>query len=87
MSKTQSKGELKKRLQNIERLHLNLNTGQQCVRDFFLCLHENVENWPDLYERFCLTTVNSTMCLACKHKNESEQSQIYLEMDHTWVNM
>ena len=81
MTKTQSKGELKKRLQNIERLHLNLNTGQQCVRDFFLCLHENVENWPDLYERFCLTTVNSTMCLTCKHKNESEQSQIYLEME------
>ena len=25
--------------------------------------------------------MNSSMCLACKHKNESEQSQIYLEME------
>jgi hypothetical protein len=62
-------------------MRLNLRTGQQCVRDFFLCVHENVVNWPDLYKIFCFSTVTSTMCLACKHRNESEQSQIYLEME------
>ena len=62
-------------------MRLDLNTSQQCVRDFFLCLHENVVNWPDLYELFCFSTVNSTVCLSCQHRNESEQSQIYLEME------
>ena len=38
-------------------------------------------NWPDLYKIFCFSTVNSTMCLSCKHRNESEQSQMYLEME------
>ena len=81
MGQIEDKQELKKRLENVEKIRLNLDRGQQCVRDFFLCLHENVVNWPDLYEIFCFSTVNSTMCLSCKHRNESEQSQIYLEME------
>ena len=41
--------QLAKQLENVEALRLNLNTGQQFVRDFFLCLNENVTNWPDLH--------------------------------------
>ena len=81
MNNTKNKNELDRRLENLNSLHLNLNTGQQCVRDFFVCLHENLENWPDVYETFQFSTVNSTTCLKCKHKNSSEQYQIYLEMD------
>ena len=73
--------DLKRQLENLNSLHLNLSTGQQCVRDFFVCLKENLENWPDVYEKFQFTSVNTTTCLKCKHKNSSEQNPIYLEMD------
>ena len=62
-------------------MYLDLKTGQQCVRDFFICLSENMERWMDVYNRFAFTTVNLTICMACGHQNNSEQSQIYLEMD------
>ena len=81
METYKNKNELDRQIQNLNSLHLNLNTGQQCVRDFFICLKENLENWPDVYETFQFSTINSTTCLKCKHKNSSEQNQIYLEMD------
>ena len=77
----QDKNELAKRLDNIDRMYLNLKTGQQCGRDFFICLSENLETWIDVYKMFSFTTINLTICLACGHQNSFEQSQIYLEMD------
>ena len=68
-------------MENIAQIHLNLSSGQQCVRDFFVCLHENLENWPDVYEAFSFTIINRTTCLACGNRSQSEQTQIYLEMD------
>ena len=50
MGKTQNLAELSKKLRNIDELWLNLITGQQCVRDIFVCLSENIGNWPDVYE-------------------------------------
>ena len=44
MGNTQNLAELSKKLRNIDELRLNLVTGQQCVRDFFVCLSENIEN-------------------------------------------
>ena len=76
-----NKNEMHRKLENLKSLYLNLRTGQQCVRDFFVCLKENLENWPDVYETFQFTTINTTTCLKCKHENSSEQNQIYLEMD------
>ena len=76
-----NENELSRMLENIDKLYLNMKTGQQCVRDFFICLHENMENWIDVYKLFSFTTVNLTICMACGHINSSEQFQIHLELD------
>ena len=81
MNEIQDQYELARQLRNLEDLYLNLKSGQQCVRDFFLCIGENVENWTDFNEIFNFNLVNSTTCLACNHENISEQNQIYLEME------
>merc|ERR1712055_1046999 len=44
--------ELRRRLRDLNALRLNLGVGQQCVRDFFLCMRENRLNWLDLYTFF-----------------------------------
>ena len=36
---------LHRRAFKIENTRLNLRSGQQCVRDFFICLKENLVNW------------------------------------------
>ena len=33
-----------KMLEYVDRVYLNFRTGQQCVRDFFICLKENMDN-------------------------------------------
>jgi hypothetical protein len=75
------RSELERQLKNIDDLHLNLNQGQQCVRDFFLCLKENLESWFDLYQIFSLNMIYSTTCLSCGKVSESETNQLYVEMD------
>ena len=75
------KQETERQLRNIDNLHLNLRTGQQCIRDFFLCLKENLENWLDVYQLFSFNMVNSTKCISCGNKNQSELNQLYIEMD------
>ena len=81
MSTIKDLDEQQRQLRNIDQVYLNLGSGQQCVRDFFICLNENVSNWIDLYEFICFHTVDTTMCLQCQHKNESHQRQIYIEME------
>ena len=44
--------ELERRRRAILKVRLDLVQGQQCIRDFFLCLEENVENWPDVFSCF-----------------------------------
>ena len=51
-SEIEDKSELVRMLDNVDRTYLNLSTGQQCVRDFFICLKENMENWLDVYQMF-----------------------------------
>ena len=80
-SQNLEKHELERQLKSIDDLHLNLSTGQQCVRDFFLCLQENLENWIDVYQLFCLNMVYSTTCCSCGKISESEVNQLYVEMD------
>ena len=75
------KNELDRMLENVDRTYLNLSTGQQCVRDFFICLKENMENWLDVYQMFDFDTINLTVCTACGYRSESEQNQIYLELE------
>jgi hypothetical protein len=81
MNQVVDEQELERQLRSIEDLHLNLRTGQQCVRDFFLCLKENLENWVDVYQLFCLNIIYSTTCVNCGKMNESEQNQLYVELD------
>ena len=81
MQEIKDKKVLSKKLQDVDKMYLNLKTGQQCVRDFFICLHENMENWIDVYQMFIFTIINQTSCITCGHKNAFEQSQIYLEID------
>ena len=73
--------EIERQLKNVDNLHLNLRSGQQCVRDFFLCLKENLENWFDVYQLFSFNMINSTKCISCGKTNESEQNQLYVEID------
>ena len=64
----------------IENLRLNLISGQQCVRDFFLCLEENLINWPDVYACFGFKLTHSTICCSCNHGNQSQTTQMYVEI-------
>ena len=72
--------QLDNQMKAIEEMRLDLITGQQCVRDFFLCINENVLNWPDVYSSFGFKLTHSTSCCACKNVNQSETTQIYLEI-------
>ena len=60
---------LSKMLENIDQMYLNLMTGQQCVRDLFICIKENMENWLDVYGMFSFITVNLTICSACRYRS------------------
>ena len=72
--------ELEHRTQNLEDLRLDLISGQQCVRDFFLCLNENFLSWPDVYSTFGFKITHSTSCCSCNNVNQSETTQMYIEL-------
>ena len=62
--------------QNPEAQFLNLDDGrEQCTRDFFISLTENLEGWPDVFSLFCFQIVEETKCgnSKCKHINSTEQ--------------
>ena len=69
-----------KREHQIRRTHLNLAVGQQCVRDFFICLDENILEWPDVYGKFAFSLKHSTICSTCNVKNQYETNQTYIEL-------
>ena len=73
--------EQERRLRQIDQVHLDLSGGQQCVRDFFLCLNENALNWTDVHEFLSFQTVDLTICNRCQNENRNEIRQIYLEME------
>ena len=73
--------QLKARTAKVENMRLNLISGQQCVRDFFLCLNENCLNWPDVYSYFGFNITHSTKCDGCGNTNSHETLQSYLELE------
>ena len=75
-----NKDELEEQSNRIRNLHLDLGRGQQCVRDFFICLGENLVNWPDVYSQFSFVLTNSTVCSLCNYRNSYETNQLYLEI-------
>ena len=50
------------------------------MRDFFLCINETVVNWPDVYSNFGFKMTHSTTCCSCNNVNQSETTQIYVEI-------
>ena len=75
-----NKEELERQSQLIQSFRLNLRSGQQCVRDFFVVLNENVINWPDVYNYLSFQVITSTTCSKCKMRSESESTQLYEEL-------
>ena len=72
---------LSRRIQNLKDLRLNLESGEQCVRDFFLCLKENANTWPDVYSFLSFSTTHSSTCISCKDNNVSESNTSFIELD------
>ena len=70
------------RCNQVSRSRLNLRTGQQCVRDFFICLNLNLTNWSDVFSTFSFVLTHSTECQTCGSKSNHETApQLYLELD------
>ena len=72
--------DLERQSRLVESFRLDLSKGQQCVRDFFVALNQNLVNWPDVYNLFSFEIVTSTTCQRCKNLSQSETLQIYEEM-------
>ena len=65
----------------IRDMRLDMGNGQQCVRDFFICINQNLESWPDVFATFSFSTRNTSECSACHKRNAYETNQIYIELD------
>ena len=65
----------------IRNLRLDLRNGQQCVRDFFICMNQNLESWPDVFSMFSFNLKHISECLTCKKRNQFETNQLYVEME------
>ena len=65
----------------MENIRLNLISGQQCVRDFFLCIRENSAYWPDIDSLFSFDIIQSVNCLSCNSVSDSERRQTFIEID------
>ena len=72
--------ELDNRSRAVQNLRLDLRSGQQCVRDFFICINENLINWPDVYSCFGFNITHSTTCVSCRHIHQSNTNQMYVEI-------
>ena len=61
---------------------MNFDDGQQCARDFFICLAQNKENWLDIYTIFNYSTTILTQCTLCKNETiTNTREELYLEID------
>ena len=72
--------EIERQSRHIQGCRLDLRSGQQCVRDFFVALQENLVNWPEVYSYFAYNVIASTTCSGCKYKSSSELTQMYDEL-------
>ena len=72
--------QLQNQIRQVKDTHLNLISGQQCVRDFFICLRENNFSWPDVCSPFTFRLTHSTKCCSCDHINSLETTEIYVDI-------
>ena len=47
--------------------------GQQDSKDLFLCLDENMNDWPDVFNFFKVSTITSTTCGSCGFVSQQER--------------
>ena len=76
--------ERERRRRNPLAQYLNLENGQQCCRDFFLALKENLTAWPEVFALFCFQIMEETRCPNCKRvtsTNDDSEPRMYLEME------
>ena len=72
--------ELQHRVEVVEGLRLDLQSGQQCVKDFFFCLEENILSWPDVGSVLNFEVNYSTKCCACNNVTTSKTAQLYIKI-------
>ena len=48
--------------------------GQQDCKDFFFCISENREAWPDVFDLFSIKTLSETECSNCGYVSRQEVS-------------
>ena len=72
--------QLQNQIRQVKDKHLNLISGQQCVRDFFICLQENNFSWPDVCSPFTFRLTHSTKCCVCDHITNSETTEMYVDI-------
>ena len=77
----QNEAELEHQINVVRRLRYDLLHGQQCIRDFFMCIKENAESWPDVCFPFYFKIKHSTICCGCHQVIESETDHMYVELD------
>ena len=57
---------------------MNLSDGQQCTRDFFICLQMNADAWPEVYSLLEFKLEHSTVCINCNLRISSESVQTFI---------
>ena len=73
---------LQARIQQVQNLRLDLVSGQQCVRDFFLCLQENYSEWLDIHSMLNFGITQSFVCCTCYNPSDRNDSVLlYVELD------
>ena len=59
-----------------------MNCTGWIVRDFFVCLRENRESWPDVYSFLNYNVKDTTRCMECGNISSNEvREEIYTELD------
>ena len=77
----QDQAALNHQVEVVRRLRYDLLHGQQCIKDFFLCLQENAESWPNVCFPFYFTVRHQTSCCGCDQVSQYETDQMFVEMD------
>ena len=75
------KEQLAGRTRLIEARRFKLASGQQDVKDFFICLQTNVMSWPDVCMPFTFSLTHSTKCCECGHIHSYSTSQMFVDLD------
>ena len=72
--------ELERLIEATHNSRLNLLQGQQCVRDFFVCLSQNEASWPDVASLLSFEMTSATTCGICKYSSQSTAKHSHHEI-------